>query len=319
MTLELLTIGRISVDLYPEEAGPLRDVVRFRKSVGGTATNVAVAAARLGHAAAVATKVGDDPFGDDVRHALAHRFGVDTTYVTTHPSLKTPLAFAELDPADDPTIIFYREPKAPDMDLAPSDFTSAPIETVDILWVPASRFSTEPSRSTVKGLLERRAGRTHTVFDLDWRPQFWESAAAGTAEIEPLLGSFTLVVGNREECRIAVGTADPHEAADRLLAAGPTAAVIKLGRDGVLVALAGGSRELVAPFPVEVACGLGAGDAFGGALCHGLLAGWPLPDGVRFANAAGAIVASRLLCADDMPYLHEIEAFLADRELGSRS
>ena len=122
-----------------------------------------------------------------------------------------------------------------------------------------------------------------------------------------------MAVGNREECRIAVGTAHPEQAADRLLEAGLRAAFIKLGGDGVLVAEAGGERKLIPPYPVRAVCGLGAGDAFGGALCHGLLSGWSPPECARYGNAAGALVASRLMCADDMPTLGEIEDFLARR------
>ena len=165
----------------------------------------------------------------------------------------------------------------------------------------------------MRGLLERRARKTHTIFDLDWRPHFWESEAAGTEQIAPMLDHFTIVIGNRDECRVAVGAEDPNEAADRLLERGVEAAVIKMGGDGVLVATASGEREQVAPFPVEVVCGLGAGDAFGGALCHGLLSGWSVAESVRYGNAAGALVAARLMCADDMPYVHEIDEFLAQR------
>ncbi|MEM9562326.1 MAG: 5-dehydro-2-deoxygluconokinase [Actinomycetota bacterium] len=314
--LDVLTVGRISADLYPREQGPMRDVRTLQKSVGGTATNVAVAAARLGHRVALATKVGDDAFGDDVRHALTDRFGVDTTWVSTHPTLATPLAFAELNPVEEPNIIFYRAPRAPDMELTPEDVADAPVEDVPILWIPASRFSDEPSRSTVTGLLERRARRANTIFDLDWRPHFWDSEAAGTEQIAPMLEHFTIVIGNRDECRVAVGSDDPETAADRLLEVGVEAAIIKLGGDGVLVAQPDGTREQVAPFPVEVVCGLGAGDAFGGALCHGLLSGWSVAESVRYGNAAGAIVAGRLLCADDMPYVNEIDAFLAERGAG---
>ncbi len=311
--IEVLAIGRVSVDLYPQQTGPMRDVRTLSKSIGGTATNVAVAAARLGHRVALGTKVGDDPFGDDIRHALTSRFGVDTTFVTTHPDLPTPLAFAELNPVEEPTIIFYREPRAPDIDPFPEDFAAAPIEDVDILWIPASRFSAEPSRSTVTGILDRRGRRPHTIFDLDWRPHFWASEAAATEQIQPLLSQFSIVIGNRDECRVAVGTEDPELAADRLLERGVDAAVIKLGGDGVLVAEPSGTRERVPPFPVEVVCGLGAGDAFGGAFCHGLLLGWSVAESVRYGNAAGAIVAGRLLCADDMPYVNEIDEFLAER------
>ncbi len=170
--LELLTIGRVSVDLYAEQLGvPIREVRTFRKSIGGTATNVSVAAARLGHRTAVFTKVGADPFGDYVRWALDETFGVDTRFVGTDPVLRTPLAFAELDPPEDPRIIFYREPKAPDLNLTLDDVDVEVVRRVPVLWVPAGSLADEPSRSTVHELLERRQRKRETVLDLDWRPQ----------------------------------------------------------------------------------------------------------------------------------------------------
>jgi 5-dehydro-2-deoxygluconokinase len=374
MDLELLTVGRVSVDLYAEQLGvPIRQVATFRKSVGGTATNVAVAAARLGHRAAVLTKVGDDPFGDYVRWALAETFGVDTRFVGVDPSLRTPLAFAELDPPDDPQIIFYRQPNAPDLNLEPGDVDLEIVRRVPVLWISLGALSAEPSRSTVHQLLAERAGappalppqrerprslwggdatpgamkapigegaqgygeavpaegsqelpdrgsslwgevarpgRGETVLDLDWRPQMWDRASSATGEAGAALRHATLAIGNRAECEIAVGTADPDLAADRLLARGLRGAIVKLGAGGVLVATADGARERVPPYPVDVVCGLGAGDAFGGALCHGLLAGSDLVECARYGNAAGAIVAGRLMCADDMPTLDEIQHVL---------
>ena len=311
---DLVTIGRVSVDLYAEQVGaPIRSVKTFRKSIGGTATNVAVAAARLGNHAAVVTKVGDDQFGDYVRHALTSTFGVDIRFVGVDPHLNTPLAFAELYPPENPNIIFYREPRAPDMNLTMEDLDPVVIAEAPILWIPASRFSAEPSRSTVRQVLERRKRKPDVVIDLDWRPMFWKSEDDAGREIGPILDHATIAIGNREECRIAVGTGDPDRAADRLLARGLLAAVVKMGGDGVLVTTAQGERELIPPFPVTVICGLGAGDAFGGAFCHGLLHGWSIAECARFGNAAGAIVASRLMCAEDMPTLKEIESFLEDR------
>lgn len=314
---ELITIGRVSVDLYAEQLhAPVRDVLTFRKSIGGTSTNVAVAAARLGRRAATVTKVGDDPFGDYVRHALAETFGVDSRWVGTDPELPTPLAFAVLDPPEEPQIVFYRRPRAPDMNLRPEDVDLEETGRVPILWIPASRMSDEPSRSTVRAVLENRGRRPETALDLDWRPSFWESEEQAGREVRSLLQYATVAVGNREECRIAVGTSRPEEAADRLLEAGLRAAFIKLGGEGVLAASSDGERVRVPPYPVRTVCGLGAGDAFGGALCHGLLSGWSLPECARFGNAAGALVASRLMCADDMPTLGEIEDFLDAREGG---
>ncbi len=313
--LEVLTVGRVSVDIYARERGVSMTHVRtFEKSIGGTSTNVAVAAARLGHRAATYTRVGDDQFGEYVKYALEHTFGVDTRFVQTDPELKTPLAFAELDPPEEPTIFFYREPRAPDQNLSVEGVDLDVVRDVPVFWIPASRFAWEPSASTVRQLLDVRARRSHTVLDLDWRPMFWDSPEAASEQISPMLDHVTIAIGNRDECEIAVGTRDPDEAADRLLERGLEAAIVKLGGDGVMVALPDGTREKIAPFPVEVVCGLGSGDAFGGAFCHGLLEGWDLVRTVQYGNAAGAIVASRLMCADDMPTVPEIDEFLAERE-----
>ncbi len=310
---DLLSIGRVSVDLYAEQTGSINDVTTFRKSIGGTATNVAVATARYGHRAALATRVGDDQFGRYVRHALEHTFGVDPRFVGVHPTLKTPLAFAELDPPEDPNIIFYREPAAPDMEVESSPELDEAVVDASIFWVPASRFAFDRSRETLTALLELRDRRTHTVLDLDWRPMFWESEAQAHERIAPMLDHVTIAIGNRKECEVAVGTAEPDLAADRLLERGLTAAVVKLGGEGVMVATPD-RRERLAPYPVPVVCGLGAGDAFGGAFCHGLIQGWDLSETVRYGNAAGAIVAGRMMCADDMPTGAEVDAFLAERD-----
>src|SRR5258706_1539572 len=146
--IELLTIGRVSVDLYAEQINAsVRAIKTFRKSIGGTSTNVAVAAARLGNHAAVCTRVGRDEFGDYVRWALAETFGVDTRFVGEDPDYKTPLAFAVLDPPDDATIIFYREPRAPDMNITMADLDPDLVRSVPIFWMPASNVAYEPSRS----------------------------------------------------------------------------------------------------------------------------------------------------------------------------
>jgi 5-dehydro-2-deoxygluconokinase len=305
--LDVLTVGRIGVDLYPEQSHvPIARVSSFAKSIGGTATNVAVAAARLGRQAAVATRVGDDPFGAYAKLALEEEFGVDTRFVRVDPDLPTPITFCELDPPEDPRLVFYRHPKAPDMNLSPDDLDEVTVAEVPILWISGSTLSDEPSRSAVTFALETRARRRHTILDLDWRPMFWRSRAEGERRIREALPQVTAAVGNRVECEVAVGTGDPEGAADRLLEQGLELAVVKLGGDGAFVASADGTRALVPALPVEVVCGLGAGDAFGGALCHGLLAGWDPVRAARFGNAAGAIVASRLLCAPAMPTLDEV-------------
>ena len=308
--LELLTVGRVSVDLYPQQTGvPLSEVASFAKSIGGSPTNVAVAAARLGRRAAVVTRVGDDGFGQYIRTALAETFGVVNDYVSVDPDLRTALAFCALDPPTDPPLLFYREPRGPDMNLSVADIPETAC-TVPVLWVTGSRFAQEPSRSAVRSLLARRGRAAHTVLDLDYRESFWSSPAEASAQIGPVLDLVTAAVGNRVECKIAVGASDPDTAADRLLDRGVELAVVKMGADGVLVATPDG-RWSVPPLPVEVVCGLGAGDAFGGALVDGLLAGLDPVQTVRRANAAGAIVAGRLTCSDAMPTAAEIDGLLA--------
>jgi 5-dehydro-2-deoxygluconokinase len=306
---EVLTMGRVGVDLYPEQAGvPLAAVRTFAKSLGGTATNVAVAAARLGRRAALITKVGDDGFGTYVREALAG-FGVDTRYVGTDPRLRTPVVFCELNPPEDPPLLFYREPSAPDIQISLAELDLDTVATVPLFWVTGTGLSAEPSRTATLGALDARGRRPITVLDLDWRPMFWGDPAEATRAYRDALARVTVVVGNRAEAAVAVGTDEPAEAARRLLDLGVELAVVKRGGDGALVATADGMVE-VPPVAVRVVCGLGAGDAFGGALCHGLLAGMTPERAVRLANAAGAIVASRLACADAMPTIDEIEARL---------
>ncbi|MFE5288637.1 5-dehydro-2-deoxygluconokinase [Nocardia sp. NPDC056611] len=307
--LEALTIGRVGVDLYPEQSGvPLAQVRTFAKFLGGTATNVAVAAARLGRRTAVLTKVGPDGFGDFVRDAL-EGFGVASRYVGTAAGLQTPVVFCELNPPADPPLLFYRSPIAPDLTLTEDEIPWDVVDSVPLLWVTGTGVSAEPGRTTQRAILERRDRRGHTVLDLDYRPMFWPDVDTARAEIGWMVDHVNVVVGNRTEVQVAVGTADPDEAADRLLARGVRLAVVKRGAEGVLIATES-ERWTVPPCPVRVLCGLGAGDGFGGALIHGLLAGWDPHRVAAYANAAGALVASRLACADAMPTAAEIEEML---------
>jgi 5-dehydro-2-deoxygluconokinase len=311
---DVITMGRVSVDLYPEQIGvPLARVKTFAKSLGGSPTNVAVAAARLGARAAAVTKVGADPFGDYAREALAG-FGVDPRWVSTDPDLRTPLAFCEIHPPDDFPLLFYREPKAPDLNLARTDLDLEAIRNARLLWTTGTGLSDEPSRSATLMALETRVGTLHggiTIHDLDYRPMFWNDREEAGRFARDALANATVAVGNRDEVEVAVGTRDPHEASAALLEFGVGLAIVKLGPDGVLARTNAGVMELE-PVRLPVKNGLGAGDAFGGALAFALLADWDVEQALRLANAAGAIVASRLACADDMPTLAEIEAVLGE-------
>ncbi|TQS43993.1 5-dehydro-2-deoxygluconokinase [Cryptosporangium phraense] len=308
---DLVTIGRIGVDLYPlqDDVG-LEDVETFGKYLGGSATNVAVAAARHGRRSAVVTGVGDDPFGRYARRELA-RLGVDNGFVATIADLNTPVTFCEIFPPDHFPLYFYREPIAPDLMLTPSDLDLGAIVEARIYWSTVTGLSREPSRDTHHAAWEARGRAPLTVLDLDYRPMFWSSPEVATAEVGEALRHVTVAVGNREECEVAVGETDPHRAADALLERGLELAIVKQGPRGVLAKTREETVE-VPPYPVDVVNGLGAGDGFGGALCHGLLAGWPLLKTVQFANIAGAIVAGRRECSTAMPTTGEVDAIMAE-------
>ncbi|MGB3730440.1 5-dehydro-2-deoxygluconokinase [Microbacterium sp.] len=302
-------MGRLGVDIYPLQSGVgLEDVTTFQKFLGGSAANVAVAAAGYGHAVSLVSRVGNDPFGRYLLRELDH-LGVDRRLVVTDPTLKTPLTFCEIFPPDDFPLYFYREPKAPDHNIEAGDLDAGILRSARLLWMTVTGLSQEPSRATHSAALAARGSAGENILDLDYRPMFWEDPAQATAAIAEVLPHITVAVGNREECEVAVGETEPGRAADALLERGVRLAIVKQGPKGVLAKTADETVE-VPPYPVEVVNGLGAGDAFGGALIHGLLEGWGLERILRFANVAGAIVASRLECSTAMPSSAEVESIL---------
>ncbi|MGY0055550.1 5-dehydro-2-deoxygluconokinase [Streptomyces sp. LZ34] len=312
MSFEVLTMGRVGVDVYPLQSGVgLAEVTSFGKYLGGSPTNVAVAAARHGRTSAVITKTGADPFGDFVRTAL-DGYGVVTRFVGTSDVAPTPVTFCEIFPPDDFPLYFYRLPKAPDLDIRPEELNLSAVRDARIFWVTGTGLSEEPSRAATLAALAHRAKAGPTVFDLDWRPMFWEDPSQARAYYAEALRHTTVAVGNLDECEVATGEREPYAAAKALLAAGVELAVVKQGPKGVLAMDRDGSAAEIPPVPVEVVNGLGAGDAFGGALCHGLLSGWDTRRTVSFANAAGAIVAGRLACSDAMPTEAEVETKLRE-------
>ncbi|MBO0844288.1 MAG: 5-dehydro-2-deoxygluconokinase [Nocardioides sp.] len=302
-------MGRVGVDLYPAETDThLEDVPTFHRFLGGSATNVAVAAARHGRSAAVITRTGEDPFGRYIHRAL-RSFGVDDRFVAPVPEIPTPVTFCEIFPPDDFPIYFYRYPTAPDLQIRATELDLDAIADADIFWVTGTGLCQEPSRSATMTALQARGSRGLTVLDLDYRPMFWSSAEEAHRYVREALPLVDVAVGNRDECEVAVGERDPERAAAALRDAGVGLAVVKQGPAGVL-GVRDGEHVVVPPVPVEVVNGLGAGDAFGGALCHGLLAGWDLERILRFANAAGAYVAGQLACADAMPDTAQLDAML---------
>ncbi|HEX5522942.1 MAG TPA: 5-dehydro-2-deoxygluconokinase [Pedococcus sp.] len=310
---DLVAMGRTGVDIYPLQHGVgIEDVQTFQKFLGGSATNVAVAAARYGRRAALITRTGTDAFGRYVR-AEAERLGVDPAFITEVEGPPTPVTFCEVFPPDDFPLYFYRYPIAPDLMIEADELPRETIEQAGIFWSTVTGLSQEPSRSAHFAAWQIRGRRQHTILDLDYRPMFWPHPDEASAQVGKALEHVTVAVGNREECEVAVGETDPQRAADALLERGVEIAVVKQGPKGVLAATRG-ERVEVPPFPVEVVNGLGAGDAFGGALCHGLLAGWDLRRILEFANVAGAIVASKLECSTAMPTEGQVQEHLDSRE-----
>ena len=310
---DVITMGRVSVDIYPQQTGPLEDVTSFSKSVGGSATNVAIAAARHGADAAVITRTGNDPFGRYISRTLPE-FGVANDFVETVDGLNTPVAFCEIFPPDDFPLYFYRAPKAPDLMITAKSLPLHEIERAKIFWTTVTGLSEEPSRQAHHTAFEARSASTsssklHTVLDLDYRSMFWSSPEAATREVAVALEHATVAVGNREECEVAVGETDPVRAADALLERGVEIAIVKQGPKGVLAKTRDEFVEY-RPHTIDVVNGLGSGDGFGGALTHGLLQGWGLERILAFANAAGAIVATRFECSTAMPKSDEIDAFI---------
>ncbi|GIF71566.1 5-dehydro-2-deoxygluconokinase [Asanoa siamensis] len=310
---DLVAIGRVGVDLYPLEHGVgLAEVRHFEKFLGGSATNVTVAAARHGRRAAIITRTGRDAFGGYVNKAL-REFGVDDAFCTPVDGPPTPVTFCEVFPPDDFPLYFYRYPTAPDLMIEPDEIPVDAVRDAAVFWATGTGLSQEPSRSAHFAAWQARGRRRHTILDLDYRPMFWPDPAQAATQVGRALEHVTVAVGNREECAVAVGETDPQRAADALLERGVELAIVKQGPKGVLAATAD-ERIEVAPFPVDVVNGLGAGDAFGGALVHGLIAGWDLRRTLTFANVAGAIVASRLECSSAMPTSAEVDALLAGQE-----
>ena len=321
---EVVGIGRVGIDLYPmQNRTRLAQVERFGRFLGGSSANVMVAAARHGRRSALIARTGDDAFGEFIREEL-ERFGVDASGVIPDSRVKTTLAFCELFPPDDFPLTFYRDATAPESLVEASEVSTYTVRRAKLLWLAATGFATEPSRLAHEQLLaigddapsnvaqasvETSAGRIVAI-DLDYRPGFWNSDAEARERLSAALPYVDVAVGNQKECEIAVGETDPDRQADALLALGVQTAIVKLGPKGVLAADAT-DRVLIPPTPVDVVNGLGAGDAFGGALIHGLLSGWPLDRTASFASAAGAIVAGRRECAAAMPTTAEVEAVLA--------
>jgi 5-dehydro-2-deoxygluconokinase len=291
--IEAAVLGRVGVDLYPNELEtPLSDVRTFTKYVGGFAGNAATGLARLGVRVSIVSRVGADGHGDFVRSWLAAE-GVDVRFLATDPYWLTPPTFCEVWPPDRFPITFYRRPTAPDWQLSPEDFDAEEVAAAPLLYATGTGLAQSPSRETTLQAL--RTHRGTTIFDLDWRPTLWEDANEYASLAAEAAAQADIVIGNEEEVEAA--------------RVEPPTLVLKRGERGATVYESGEETD-VPGFPVEVVNGLGAGDAFAAALGHSLLRGSSLVEAVRRGTVAGALVAAQLACSEAMPRLEELEGAL---------
>jgi 5-dehydro-2-deoxygluconokinase len=294
--IEAVVMGRVGIDLYPNELRtPLRQVRTYTRYVGGFAGNVATGLARLGVRTAIVSRVGDDGHGLFVRDFL-DREGVETRFLAVDGSWLTPPTFCEIWPPDYFPLTFYRRPTAPDWQLEPADFDGGEVADAAVLFATGTGLAQSPSCETTLGAL--RSHRGITVFDLDWRPSLWQTPEEYRRLAQDAAAVADLVIGNTDEIAAAGGL-------ESLLPLVPSL-IVKRGEDGAVLHAEGEIVD-VPGLPVDVVNGLGAGDAFAAAVGYALVRGLGLPDAVRLGNRAGAHVAQQVPCSEAMPYLADLE------------
>jgi 5-dehydro-2-deoxygluconokinase len=325
--LDVVTIGRSSVDLYGKQIGSrLEDVSSFTKAVGGCPTNIAIGSARLGLKTAVITGVGDEQMGRFIREQLA-REGVSTAGVKVDPRRLTALVLLSVENDTTFPLIFYREDCA-DMALEESDIDEALIRSAKAVLVTGTHFSkANTAAAQRKAMRIARAAGRKVAFDIDYRPNLWGLAghAAGeeryiasdavSARLQTVLPECDLIVGTEEEIRIAGGREDTLEALQRVRELSAATIVLKRGPMGCVVytgAMPARIEDGIVGkgFPVEVYNVLGAGDAFMSGFLRGWLRDEPAGTCATWANACGAFAVSRLLCSPEYPTWEELSYFL---------
>jgi 5-dehydro-2-deoxygluconokinase len=313
---EAVVLGRVGVDLTPPAPRTsLASAASYVRAVGGYAGNVSVGLARLGVSTAIVSAVGDDGHGDHVETALAAE-GIDVRGLVRRPHAKTQVAFFEAWPPETFPVTFHRDRPAPETRFVSTELDEELLISAPLVLVSGALLAEEPSRTTVLDALaarRRRAGpAATTILDLDWRPTLWPDASAAPGVIAAAIRLADIALGSDDE--FAAHRLDP--AATRRL--GPRIVALKHGAGGSTVMTDDGTWTVEA-IRVEVVCGLGAGDAFAAAFAAGLLSGLDAATSLTRANAAGAIVASRLLCSVAMPTGEEISALLETRSPAART
>jgi 5-dehydro-2-deoxygluconokinase len=310
---DVLTMGRSCIDLYAHQIGvPITEVTSFDAYVGGCPTNISVGTRRLGLQSALLTAVGDDQVADFVL-AFLDREGVDTRFIPRKPGRRTSAVIMTIQPPDRFPLTFYRDGCA-DRELTSDDVERAPIEHSAILVVTGTGLSHEPSRTaTLFAATKAARAGVQVLVDIDYRPDQWSSRAEYSRLARQLLQSASLAVGTEEEICAAADCDDVERAIDRVLECSTAPLVVKRGSRGATLFERGKAPRDVPPFPVTVLNVLGAGDAFASGLIAGLRRGWPLERAIRLGNATGAIVVTRHGCANFMPTMAEVDAFVAEQ------
>ena len=325
--LDVITIGRSSVDLYGQQVGGrLEDMASFSKAVGGCPANIAIGTARLGLKSALISRVGDEHMGRFIREQLA-REGVNVAGLATDPKRLTALVILGVRDEKTFPLIFYRTDCA-DWALDEGDIDEDFIASARAIVVTGTHFAKPNSDAAQKKAirLAKKHGR-RIVFDVDYRPNLWGLAGHGageeryvrsenvTAHLQSILPDCDLIVGTEEELAIAGGSEDTMETIRNIRMVSKATIVCKRGPMGCVVfpgAIPHNIEDgIKGPgFPVEVYNVLGAGDAFMSGFLRGWLRDEPLETACAYANACGAFAVSRLLCAPEIPTWEELQFFL---------
>jgi 5-dehydro-2-deoxygluconokinase len=327
---DLITMGRSSIDLYSNDVGaPFTEINSFAAYVGGSPTNIAVGARRLGVNTALLTAVGEDPVGDFILNFLDHE-GVETSYIPRKPAARSSAVVLGIEPPDRFPLVFYRD-NAADIQLGIGDVIATPIRHCRAFEFAGTNLSKEPSRSATFFAAEQAREGGATIFmDLDFRADQWFDPRAFGVNVRAILSLVEIAFGTQEEILAAMLT-DPKQlrishsqisapeitgnidaAIEALLGHGPKALVVKRGADGARIFLQDGQVIDAPGFPVEVYNVLGAGDAFASGFIYAYLQGWHWYKAARMGNACGAIVVTRHGCANFMAYEDEVLTFVQE-------
>jgi 5-dehydro-2-deoxygluconokinase len=328
---DLITMGRSSIDLYANEVGAaFIDIKSFAAYVGGSPTNIAVGARRLGLAAAVLTAVGEDPVGDFILQFLKKE-GVETSYIPRKPGTRTSAVVLGIEPPDKFPLVYYRDNCA-DNELSIDDVLRTPIGQCRVFEFSGTGLSKEPSRSANLFAAEQaKAAGALVVLDVDFRPNQWHDARAFGVTVRSALPLVDIVLGTEDECKAVTLTDPAHvnvshsqisgarvagdlaQAVEAMRRRGPRAIVVKRGEKGATVFETNKAPIDVPGFPVEIYNVLGAGDAFAAGFIYGLVKGWDYYKAARMGNAGGAIVVTRHGCANFMAFEEEALQFIQER------